>query len=307
MFFPPHVEPSPAAGSRRGFTLVELMIALALAGVIAAAVYRVALMTARLVELQAAREEVQQNLRGTLDLIAGDLRGVLPAGILSMHHDSIRFYLPRAWGVSCAPVDSANDTLWAVVPSGLLRGSGEVFARAHWGVGLRRNSDAPGAAAGWKFVPAPGRATGAGPCAGVEPPTAPPRHALMGFVAPSPGSFADSAAVGAGATVLIFEEIKYDVTPGPSGVVPGRWVRRMVGRNATGPNMQPLAGPVAPRNGLRFAYYTANGSPARSGRDVRRVEITMVVESRQRAGSDSIRTPLHVDSATVQVTLRNAW
>jgi prepilin-type N-terminal cleavage/methylation domain-containing protein len=296
----------PAAGPRRrgGFTLVELLVALTLTGMVATGVYRVAVTTARFVDLQAAREEVQQNLRGALELISGDLRGLLPDGILSMHPDSIRFYLPRAWGVSCTPVGPTSDTLWAIIPAGVL-GNQDIHGRPHWGVALGRGGEGAETSTRWTFVTAPGRAAAASPCAGTASAADPPRTAVLGFVRPAGASFADSVAP-AGAAVLIFEEMKYDVTPSPSGAVPGRWLRRMVGRTAAGPNMQPLAGPVVARHGLRFRYFAADGAPAASAGEVRRVEIRVVVESRaRRYGGPGVK-PLHVDSGTVQVVPRNA-
>jgi prepilin-type N-terminal cleavage/methylation domain-containing protein len=68
---------SPASterGSRRGLTLVELLVALSLAGLVLALVIPLTLSNRRVVELDQLRTAVNQTLRAAHDLIAADVR-----------------------------------------------------------------------------------------------------------------------------------------------------------------------------------------------------------------------------------------
>src|SRR5690606_941020 len=58
---------------------------------------------ARFVEMQSAREEVQQNTRAALELIGSELRALPPGGALvRAADDSITLRTARFWGVVCA-------------------------------------------------------------------------------------------------------------------------------------------------------------------------------------------------------------
>lgn len=59
---------------KRGFTLVELMIALAMSGIIVAAVYAAYNIQQRSYYSQGQVVEMQQNLRAAMELISGDIR-----------------------------------------------------------------------------------------------------------------------------------------------------------------------------------------------------------------------------------------
>ena len=76
---------------RGGFTLIEILVALLISGLVVSSIFQVLQGNGRFVEMQSAREEVQQNARAALDLIAGDLRGVPPTAITVMQPGTIRF------------------------------------------------------------------------------------------------------------------------------------------------------------------------------------------------------------------------
>src|SRR5688500_12033257 len=105
---------------RRGFTLIELLVALMISSFLVTVIYQLMSGQSRFVRIQSAREEVQQNARAAMDVMAGDLRTVPPSAIQAMGPDSIRFYMPRAWGVLCNTIDSNSGTLWAIFPAGVL-------------------------------------------------------------------------------------------------------------------------------------------------------------------------------------------
>lgn len=85
-----------------GFTLVELLVSLVIAGFLAGVILQLVTGQARFTDLQYARQEVQDNARGTLELMGSELRTVpLPGGLLVAGEDTVRFRSPMAWGVYC--------------------------------------------------------------------------------------------------------------------------------------------------------------------------------------------------------------
>lgn len=85
-----------------GFTLAELLVSLVIAGFLAGVILQLVTSQARFTDIQYARQEVQDNARGTLELLGSELRTVpLPGGLLMAGEDTIRFRSPMAWGVYC--------------------------------------------------------------------------------------------------------------------------------------------------------------------------------------------------------------
>ena len=85
-----------------GFTLAELLVSLVIAGFLAGVILQLVTSQARFTDIQYARQEVQDNARGTLELLGSELRTVpLPGGLLMAGEDTIRFRAPLAWGVFC--------------------------------------------------------------------------------------------------------------------------------------------------------------------------------------------------------------
>ncbi len=115
--------------SRRGFTLIELMVALVLTLMVSGVTYRVLNTNQRLSRAQTERAGLQDNVRSGSLVMANELRevgydqvpvappavlaatGLLPVGVLSdivaMGPDSIRYNAMRGFGVTCG-VDGAT-------------------------------------------------------------------------------------------------------------------------------------------------------------------------------------------------------
>jgi prepilin-type N-terminal cleavage/methylation domain-containing protein len=292
------------AGDRRGFTLVELLVALIVSSFLVAVIYQLMSGNGRFVRMQASREEVQENARAALDLIAGDLRTVPPSAIRAMGPDSIRFYLPRGWGVLCDTIGAASPIAWGIFPAGTLSTT-DVFGKSYWGVAVEQTPDPLSHADAWRFVTAPSRQTAGSPCGRIQPRLEAGQQLVLGFARPPGSSFVDSGTILPGTQMLLFEEMKYDVAPSASSAVPGSWIRRMVGRSGAGVNMQPMAGPVPRTGALRFTYYRADGSPAASAAEVRRINLRVIAQSRAESGSGVHRGPDQVDTVSTDVYLRN--
>ena len=69
-----HVPMSLARGGRRGFTMVELLVALVLLGLVSAALYRVLVNNQRLYMAQTQRIDLSQNIRAAGSILPAELR-----------------------------------------------------------------------------------------------------------------------------------------------------------------------------------------------------------------------------------------
>jgi prepilin-type N-terminal cleavage/methylation domain-containing protein len=280
-----------------GFTLVELMVALVVGGVLAGVIFQLLGGQVRFVEMQSAREEVQQNARAAVELIGSELRTVPPGDGLEMAHgDSATLRVPRVWGVVCG---SASGSLTVAVPRLVGVGYG-VNAATHVAVDVRGG----GASADWSNavrVTAVG-AAGA-PCGDALGATAESRTLTLTGTPTSPTT---NRTPSPGDVVYLFDRVTYRV--GTSTTAEGTWVQRRIGGGAN----QPMAGPIvgsesAGSSGLRFHYFAnASATPlsaplsAAQRQSVNRV--SMIVRTRSRAGAPGAE---QVQEDTVVISLRN--
>lgn len=288
---------------RRGFTMIELLVGLTLSSILVTIIFQLMMSNSRFVQFQSSREEVQQNARAALDLIAGDLRMVPASGIQLVAQDSIRFYVPRAWGVLCDTIDATSATAWAIFPAGVLTNT-DVFDKANMGVAIEQTGDPVAHTDSWRFVAAPSQETAGNPCGAVQN-NLNAQHVTLGFNRPGGSSFVNAGDIFPGTQLLIYEEIKYDVAPSASSAVPGNWIRRMVGRTGNVVNMQPMAGPVPESGALSFAYYRADGAATSTPSEVRRINVRVITQSRSEMGTPAGRRPEQMDTVSTDVFLRN--
>src|SRR2546426_1679850 len=92
-------------GRVAGFTLVELLVALVLLGVVTAALYRVLVNNQRLYTAQTQRIDLQQNIRAAATILPADLREVdaTDGDISAATATSITFRAMRWMGFLCNP------------------------------------------------------------------------------------------------------------------------------------------------------------------------------------------------------------
>ena len=280
--------------SLTGFTLVELLAALVIAGILAAVIFQFLSGQSRFAELQNAREEVQQNARTALDVISSELRGVGHQGIIAAGEESIRFRFPYVWGVACGYEPSASGShLVVLYPPNVV---------PNFADGTVPDSLAADTPAGWRFfagvtdATSGGAAQAAGRCnteLGLNPPL--PASAAVQtsrarrYAGVPPG-------IVAGAPVYLYDPVAYRVSSGAS--FGGRWIQR--GTGITSSSMQPFAGPLPAAGGLRFGFRDAEGAPTSNQDAVRSVDIRVVTVSRARFNS----VPQH-DTASTLIHLRN--
>lgn len=291
---------SSRPGPSAGFTLIEVLIALVLAVILGGVIFQVVKGQSQFVAAQTARQEVQQNARGALEILAGDLRAVPPQGLVSATATSITFLLPRAWGLSCGggtsgtrygifPADLTSTMTTVATTTGMLADSTGAGA---WGPN-------PGAGVSWAKVDSVATfslSTAGGPCSTIRDPTL-SQTAVQGLRIK--GSSLPTAA--AGNTIYLYQYVRYDVAQ----VGTEYWLRRTMGMTGTTPQQQPLAGPLVSDQGLAFTYYqgstsTAVPSPSYASlATIGRIGISVSVRNRAKTGATQTETQ------TMNVLLRN--
>jgi prepilin-type N-terminal cleavage/methylation domain-containing protein len=282
--------------TRRGFTLIELMVALVLLGVISAAVYKVLVSDQRIYQAQTQRIDLQQNIRAAVTILPAEFR-VLDASdgdIYAMSSDSIKIRAMRAFAIICdTPVlGGALGNRGVTVRSALTFGS-RAFTPAtdslliyYEGNAGTRNDD------GW--VSGDLTATVPAVCIGDGRPGTKLSTNLKPFLLPKqnlPG------AIPLGAPVWGFEVDTYKLYQAADG----NWYLGL--RDAGG--LQPLVGPLIGANGLTLSYYDAAGAVTAVPANVAQIEIRVRGQTAQPVRlADGTQTNA-VDSIVTRVALRN--
>ncbi|HYW08770.1 MAG TPA: prepilin-type N-terminal cleavage/methylation domain-containing protein [Longimicrobium sp.] len=285
------------AGARAGFTLIELMIGMILAGLFATVLFQLILGQSRFTREQGGREEVQQNVRGAMELIASELRAVPAGAITAAGSNSIAFRMPRAYGVLCDAPTLTAGTAWVAFPAEVFPADLPAsYTSTNWGIAL------PGLAGNGTLAgfPMTGVATVGNACAGLNLPVG--TTALVRGI-----RYSGLATTGAtGTPVFLYQEFRYRVDTSPDPALEGKWLLRANGASAA----QPLAGPMietgtaAAIGGISFRYLCGTTLVAPSlvtAANINGIRVVLAMQSRTTNGA---RRQDEVDSTTVH--LRNS-
>ena len=282
--------------TRRGFTLIELMVALVLLGMISAAVYKVLVSDQRIYQAQTQKIDLQQNIRAAVTILPAEFR-VLDASdgdIYAMGPDSIKIRAMRVFSVVCdTPIlGGALGNRGVTVRNALMFGS-RAFAPAtdslliyYEGNPGTRNDD------GWVSGDLTG--TVAAACVGDLRPGTKLTTNLKPFLLPKqnlPG------AIPLGAPVWAFEVDTYRVYQAADG----QWYLGL--RNAGG--LQPLVGPLIGANGMTLSYFDAAGAVTAVPANVAQIEIRVRGQTAQPVRMADGQQTNQVDSIVTRVALRN--
>ena len=285
------------------------MVALVISGILMATVFQILSGQTRVVAVQGAREETQQNVRGALEIVSSELRTAFPQGITQATAQSITFMQPRAWGVVCG--SNGANSIDAIFPS--TQALGAFTASSASGVVIntgapnwRPRAETDNARATVTAVQVLGNGV-AGQCAGANAVGAAGNVVTARITADwAIETLLGDLTLPARQEVMLYVVTSYDVAQ-----VGGRWwLRRSNGVDGNGqPDQQPLAGPLRDNAGFALTYFAADpavpvaapGTTAAQLNALRMVQVTVATESQQ-----SVNGRRQSDAGTVSVMLRNA-
>jgi len=264
--------------TRRGFTLVELLVVVVLGGLLVLAIYQVLITNSRTYAVNNAQIQGQQSLRAGMDVLFGELREI-SAGegdLVGMGVDSVTIRAPRAFGLVCATDYSVNPPTVTAYRLGPVVEAGDsihIFAdnlpdRARDDVWLTR---------------AVQKVDTTVTCGGA------PAQKL--FI-PNLASTGDTVRLGA--PLRTFLTYTYGLIPWGGEEYLGR-------RISTAGTPDPLVGPLIPDRGVSFLYLDSIGAVTMVDTVVSQIEVTLRYQSPVR----NVQNQVVRDSIVGRVHLRN--
>jgi prepilin-type N-terminal cleavage/methylation domain-containing protein len=288
--------------TRRGFTLVELMIAIVLLGIVSAALYKVLLNNQRTFAAQTQRIDLQQNIRAAATILPAEFRELDAADgdIRAMSATSITIRAMRQMAIICtAPVLPSGATMTFTVRQAPFFGNRQTFIA---GDSILIFYDGnPGTRADDRWVL--GAVTVAPTNLNCPDPTPPgPQPGFLVTAAPTwpAAPFNVAGAITAGAPVRGFSTVMYSLWQSPSD-------NQYYLAQTTSGSTQPLIGPLTGANGLSFVYYDSTGTTQTAALAlVRMIEIRVRGRTAQviRQANDPALA-YKTDSVIARVALRN--
>ena len=292
----------PMSRGRRGFTIIEVLVALVLLGLVSAALYRVLVNNQRLYMAQTQRIDLSQNIRAASSILPAEFRELdaSEGDITAMSATSISMRAMRWLGFACN-TPGLGGALNAV--SIIVRGGapGQPLFFGARGIDNSKDSvliyyDGDKNSRIDDFW-ATGSITAAPNGQNCDDGTNGQRLILgVNLLGLGPNV---AGAIPLGAPIRGFERVVYQLYQ-PAGDT--SWY---VGFQPAGQSMQPLIGPVL-SNGLTFQYFDANGNVTAVKNQVARIDITVRARtaSAVRAGGQAAAATV-VDSVLTSVALRN--
>ena len=270
--------------SRRGITLVELLVAMVVASVVMAAIFVVLTSSQRTYGVQSERIAGQQTVRAGIDILATELRGLSASGgdIISMAEDQIEIRAARGVAITCQVLDSSPLEVRAVLRGGTLDQGTQVFVFA--------DGD-PETASDDIWL----EATVAGASAENTPGNCPddPDLELVRLTFNNVTPSAGAANVRRGAPIRAYEVVTYGVIT--DGGEP------FLGWSTPGGSDVPLVGPLAGSDGFGLQFLDGTGAETTTSTEVRAIRATLRTASNL---TDAVGRPV-ADSLSILVNTRN--
>jgi prepilin-type N-terminal cleavage/methylation domain-containing protein len=288
---------------RRGFTMIEVLVALVLLGIVSAALYRVLANNQRLYMAQTQRIDLSQNIRAASTILPAEFRELdaSEGDITAMSATSISLRAMRWVGFACntPPLGGALGSVSVIVRGGA---PGQPLFFGSRGIDNSKdqlliyydgdkNSRLDDFWATGTITAAP---NGQNCDDGTNGQRLLVNLNLLGLGPNIPGG------IPLGAPVRGWEPVTYALYRAAGDT---SWY---VGFQPAGQAMQPLIGPVLAGNGLQFQYYDANGAVTAIRAQVARIDVTVRARTTGavRAGGQAAAATM-VDSVVTSVALRN--
>ena len=284
-----------------GFTLVELMIAITVAGFVMTAIYQVLKRNQRFSQAQSQILDVQQNIRAIALILPGELRELdaNDGDIIAMDGSSITVRAMRGLSITCA---APNPTTGQVIVSNAMTWGYRAVDPARDQALIYREGD-PRKSSDDVWLRSTIGATAAATCTDGSAGTRLTLSSLAGVAGVGGMSALGSGDVGAttGAPVRTFETVRYLLYADGTGI---SWLGVQTLSGGSWSASSPIAGPLVASSGISFEYRDAAGNVTANVALVARIRIVIRGLSVQ-----PVNIPNHVgyyqDSLTTHVTLRN--
>jgi len=239
--------------SRRGFTLIEALVAVVLLAVVGQSILRLLTITQRLFRAQSEHAALQATVRGGASLLPAELRELGPGDIISLAPDRLVYRAMRSAGAAClvtaTVVHLRRDLLYSYRSIAPTRDSLLLFADHDPSTA---DDDA------WEILPVVGP-----PALGVCP------DGGEAVVVPTTLPAATVGAVTPDAPIRTFELMEERLYQ--SGAQYWLGSRSVSGGEG---QVQPVLGPLA-ADGIRFRFFDAAGAPTSQPSEVRLIGLTV--------------------------------
>jgi prepilin-type N-terminal cleavage/methylation domain-containing protein len=288
--------------TRRGFTLVELVVGIVLLGIVSAGIYKVLITNQRTYTAQTQRIDLQQNIRAGATILPGEFREMnAAAGDIQVFTPAeIKFRAMRQLGFICvAPVLGGGiGQISLTVRAQPIFGNRQTFAVDdsvlifYDGNPVTRNDDS------WVKAQIRGVANQACPDPGGSRP---------GFVLTMDPTWLGgtqnnvAGAITNGSPVRVFQTVTYKVYQGSDG----EWYLGQRIDWPGGGTIQPLIGPLIGSDGVGFRYLDAAGNQTADSSRIALIEIRLRGRTASRVAQGGAGGVKHmVDSVVTRVALR---
>ena len=281
------------AGSR-GFTMVELIIAITIASVVLGATWKLLTSNQRFYRAQSELQDVQQNLRAATQIVPGDLRELDAKGgdIIAMAASAITIRAMRGFGVVCAAPDKVNG--YIKLRNALLFMSGAFDSTRHNVIVFREADSTKNRDDTWQVGSITASTSASQTCTDTKAAT------RLTVTLANGNSKLDSVTVGA--PVRIYEQVKYSAYNDGTGVW---YLGTSTYQSGAWSTTTPVAGPVLATTGIAFVYYDSSGTVTADSSHVASIGMTVRGQSLRPIMVQGHPTGLYRDSVTVRVALRN--
>ena len=286
-----------------GFTLVELIVAITISGLVMGSIYKILASNQRFYQAQNQILDVQQNIRAVAQILPGELRGLDPDGgdIIAMSDAAITIKAMRGFSVLCKTPTAADVTARQITIRNSLTSGYRAMDATRDSVLIFREGN-PQLSNDDRWLPAPIAASTSANCTDGSAGTL---LTLTGMV--NGGSLGPNGTVGdqgvlLGAPFRTFEVVNYRLYDDGTGTW---WLGIRTFASGAWSATSPIAGPLRPNDGLLLEYRDANQALTAITTAVRQIRITVRGRSTQPINIPGRVAGYFQDSIVARVALRN--